>query len=252
MFQFRYLTPFNLKSLRGEPTLQAKIIEILDVEDNDNNGANFAFELWKSEEAREVNEKNLKLYKIFGLCLTDFWGICFQDDFRKDHKRSFWIKRIDHAQSNKENQRDPGIWLNSKNDIFSDGKGRTNIQQEKIFMESSSSFQVEDFEQSIGDTYKIVESMSSSLNIMLRQKQDCKLSSVVNLAIYGIQCIKSKLTFMKATLYPHSDRFPIVELRSTSIPTAWTQRTGMIRVFELLVYLYVSSKVFHRAFYTHP
>lgn len=86
---------FNLKSLRGEPTLHAKMIEILDVEDNDNNRANFAFELWKSEkEARDANEKNLELYKMFGLCLTDFWGICFQDDIRKDHERSFWVERI--------------------------------------------------------------------------------------------------------------------------------------------------------------
>lgn len=86
---------FNLKSLRGKPTLHAKIIEILDVEDNDNNRTNFAFELWKSEkEARDANEKNLELYKMFGLCLTDFWGICFQDGFRKDHERSFWVERI--------------------------------------------------------------------------------------------------------------------------------------------------------------
>ncbi|KAI8085779.1 uncharacterized protein B0P05DRAFT_466409 [Gilbertella persicaria] len=259
---------FNLKSLRGEPTLHAKMIEILDVEDNDNNRANFAFELWKSEkEARDANEKNLELYKMFGLCLTDFWGICFQDDFRKDHERSFWVERIvplfkylgasdqvvfswceDHAKSNQENQRDPGIWLNSKNNFFSDGIGRTDIQQEKIFMESSSSFQVEDFEHSIGDTYKLVESMSSSLSTMLRRKQDCKHSSVLNLAVYGIQCIKSKLTLMKTTLDPHSDRFQIVELRSASIPTAWAQRTSMIRVFELLVCLHVSRKDFSHIF----
>lgn len=126
----------------------------------------------------------------------------------------------DHAQSNQENQRDLGIWLNYKNNIFSDGIGRTNIQQEKIFMELSLSFQVEDFEHSIGDTYKIVESMSSSLNTMFRQKQDCKLSSILNLAVYGIQYIKSKLTLMKTTLDPHSDRLQIVELRSASVPTA--------------------------------
>lgn len=119
-------------------------------------------------------------------------------------------------------------------------------------MESSSSFQMEDFEHSIGDTYKLVESMSSNLNTMLRRKQDCKLSSVLNLAVYGIQCIKSRLTLMKTTLDPHSDRFQIVELRSASIPTAWAQRTGMIRVFELLVCLHVNRKVFPRAFCTHP
>ncbi|KAI9256802.1 hypothetical protein EDC94DRAFT_677405 [Helicostylum pulchrum] len=206
---------FNLKSLRGEPTLHAKMIEILDVEDNDNNRANFAFELWKSEkEARDANEKNLELYKMFGLCLTDFWGICFQDDFRKDHARSFWVERIVPLFK----------YLGASDQV--------------VF----SCFQVEDFEHSIGDTYKIVGSMSSSLNTMLRQKQDCKLSSVRNLAVYGIQCIKSKLTLMKTTLDPHSDRFQIVELRSASIPTAWAQRTGMIRVFELLVCLHNELK----------
>ncbi|KAI8330033.1 hypothetical protein BD560DRAFT_303337, partial [Blakeslea trispora] len=250
---------FNLKSLRGEPILHDKMIKLLDVEDNESNRANFAFELWKNEkEARDANEKNLELYKMFSLCLTDFWVICFQDDFRKDHERSFWVERIvplfkylgasdqvvfswceDYAQSNQENQRDPGIWLNTKNNIFSDGIGRMNMHEERIFMESSSNFQTEDFEHSIGDTYKIVESMPSSLNTMLRQKQDCKLSSVLNIAVYGIQCIKSKLTLMKITLDPHSDRFQIVELRNASIPTAWAQRTSMIRVFELLVCLHV-------------
>jgi hypothetical protein len=86
---------FNLKSLRDEPALHANMIKILDVEDNDNNRANFAFELWKCEkEARDANEKNLELYTMLGLCLTDFWRICFQDDFRKDHERSFWVARI--------------------------------------------------------------------------------------------------------------------------------------------------------------
>ncbi|KAG1560055.1 hypothetical protein G6F49_003052 [Rhizopus delemar] len=253
---------FNIKSLRGEPALHASMIRILDVKDNDNNRANFAFELWKCEkEARDANEKNLELYKILGLCLTDFWGICFQDDFRKDHERSFWVERIvplfkylgandqivfswceDHVKSNQENQRDPGAWLNSKNNTFSDGIGRTNVQQEKIFMESSSGFHVEDFGHSVGDTYKIVESMTSSLSIMMLHKQDCKFSSVLNLAVYGIQCIKNRLTLMKTTLDPHSDRFQIVELRSASIPTTWAQRAGMIKVFEILVCLHNELK----------
>lgn len=139
----------------------------------------------------------------------------------------------------------------SCNLALSYGIGRTNIQQEKIFMESSSSFQMKDFKHSIGDTYKLVEPMSFSLNTILRRKQDCKLSSVLNLAVYVIQCIKSRLNLMKTTLDPHSDRFQIVVLRSANIPTAWAQRTGMIRVFEILVCLHVSRKLFPRAFFTH-
>ncbi|KAI8056318.1 uncharacterized protein B0P05DRAFT_287114 [Gilbertella persicaria] len=78
--------------------------------------------------------------------------------------------------------------------------------------------------------------------MLLRRKQDCKHSSVLNLAVYGIQCIKSKLTLMKTTLDSHSDCFQIVELRSASIPTTWAQRTDMIRVFELLVCLHNELK----------
>jgi hypothetical protein len=73
--------------------------------------------------------------------------------------------------------------------------------KKKIFMESSSGFNVEYYEHIIGDTYKLLESMSNSLNTMIRRKQDCKFSSVINLAVYGVQCIKSKLTLMKTTLY---------------------------------------------------
>lgn len=64
---------FNIKSFRGEPALHTSMIKIFDVEDNDNNRANFAFELWKCEkETRDANETNLELYKVLGLCLTDF------------------------------------------------------------------------------------------------------------------------------------------------------------------------------------
>lgn len=85
----------NLKSLRGESTLHAKMVKLLEVEDSENSRSNFAFEIWKTEkEARNANEKNLELYKVFGLCLTYFWGVCFQTDFRKDHERSFWVERI--------------------------------------------------------------------------------------------------------------------------------------------------------------
>lgn len=108
--------------------------------------------------------------------------------------------------------------MNSKNNTFADGIGRTNNDQQKIFMESSSSFKVEDFEHIIGDTYKLFESISSSLSTVLRRKQDCKLSFVINLAVYGIQCIKSKLTLMKTTLDLHSDCLMIVELRNAVIP----------------------------------
>ncbi|KAI8994837.1 hypothetical protein BDB01DRAFT_774227 [Pilobolus umbonatus] len=55
---------------------------------------------------------------------------------------------------------------------------------------------------------------------------------------------------MKITLDSHSDRFQIVELRLACIPTAWAQRTGIIRVFELLVFLHSSRNVFPRAFPT--
>ena len=161
----------------------------------------------------------------------------------------------DHVKSNQENQRNPGAWLNSRNNIFSEGISRTNIQQEKIFMESSSGFHVEGFRHSAGDTYKIVESMTSNLSIIMRRKQDCKFSSVLNLTVYGIQCVKNRLTLIKTTLDPHSDRFQIVKLRSASIPTIWSQRTGIIKVFELLVCLYVSRRCFSSSFFflfTHP
>ncbi|KAI9270282.1 hypothetical protein EDC94DRAFT_645680 [Helicostylum pulchrum] len=37
---------------------------------------------------------NFLIYQLFGLCLTDFWEIYFNEDFRKDHKRSSWMERI--------------------------------------------------------------------------------------------------------------------------------------------------------------
>lgn len=37
----------------------------------------------------------------------------------------------DHAKSNQENQRYPGAWLNSKNNIFSDGISRQTSSKRK-------------------------------------------------------------------------------------------------------------------------
>lgn len=107
-------------------------------------------------------------------------------------------------------------------------------------MEPPSCYEAEDLEHSLGDTYKLIKLTTASLHEIIKRKQDCKASSAPKLAVFGIQCIKDKLTLIKTTLDSKLENYEIMELRSCTIPTTWRGRFGMIKVFELLACLHVS------------
>ncbi|KAI8967679.1 hypothetical protein BDF20DRAFT_839892 [Mycotypha africana] len=223
---------FILKSLKSQDDVFNRIRQLIDIEDTIDNRTDYGFFVWQSErEARMKQEKNVELLKVFCFCLTDFWSCCWQETFRKDHECE------DHVKSYNANQIEKNFWLNSTSSCFSDGVGRNNNGQKILLMESSSAYGVEDFEHSLQDTYKLIKLSTAGLQEMIKRKQDCKASSASKLAVFGIQCIKDKLTLLKTTFDAKLENYKIMELRSCTIPTAWEKRYAMLKVFELLACL---------------
>ncbi|KAF7720446.1 hypothetical protein EC973_008683 [Apophysomyces ossiformis] len=141
----------------------------------------------------------------------------------------------------RDNQRVPGVWNNSTTVAYADGVGRAR-DKEIILMESSSAFDEEDVDHSLGDSWKLIDMMTSTLNTELRSKQDTKFVTAQGLATFGIQLIKDRMTLLKTTLHQCGHKWQIVELRSATIPTQWKERLHLLKVFELLVCLYQELK----------
>lgn len=86
---------FILKSLKSEGDAFMRVSQLIDVEDTNDNRSDYGFLVWQSErEARMNQEKNVELLKVFCFSLTDFWSGCWQESFRKNHERTFWVENI--------------------------------------------------------------------------------------------------------------------------------------------------------------
>lgn len=145
----------------------------------------------------------------------------------------------DHAVAYTDNQRAPGIWSNKTKKLYADGIGRRS-NKEVLIMESSSPFEKEDLNHSLEDSMKLIDVMVSTLNISISSKLNTKFTTLLDLAVYGVQMIRNRLTLMKTTLDPSGKKWRIVELRSAVVPTSWNHGVYLSQWFELLVYLYVS------------
>ncbi|CDH50943.1 hypothetical protein RO3G_05407 [Lichtheimia corymbifera JMRC:FSU:9682] len=99
-------------------------------------------------------------------------------------------------------------------------------------MEASSGNADQDFNNSLEATYKLVGKMTSTLKMELRSKQEAKCDTALSLAVFGVQCIKNRLTLMKTTLEA-SNKWQVLEMRSAIIPTTWNERANLLKIFEL-------------------
>lgn len=85
----------NFTSLKSLPLLHQHINQLLGDDKDDDNRDDFALKVWTAEKAaRSHEEYDRELFRFVDLCITDFWGTCFQSSFRQDHERSFWAERI--------------------------------------------------------------------------------------------------------------------------------------------------------------
>lgn len=154
-------------------------------------------------------------------------------------KRNSSYRCEDYARAHGSSQIIPGVWTNTTLKYFSDGIGRVD-GNEKLFMESSSSFCKENIQHTLGDSFKLISLMTSTLNTSIRSYLDCKMSTASGLATYGIQCIKDRVTLMKTTINSDGAKYNIVELRSAVVPVKWENRDDLMKLFELIACLYVS------------
>ncbi|KAL9538503.1 hypothetical protein MBANPS3_010882 [Mucor bainieri] len=173
------------------------------------------------------------------LYLTDFWRLSRKEVRYYDHERFFWVERVapfffkflavstklpflwceDYATSHTLSQIILSIWTNTPSKYYSNGIERAdNI--EKLFMElSSSAFNKENVQHTVGDNYKLILLMKSALGLCIRSHLDCKMATVSSVATYGIQCIKDCALLMKTTtLNTNGTKYNIHELRSAAVP----------------------------------
>jgi hypothetical protein len=61
----------------------------------------------------------------------------------------------------------------------------------------------------------------------------------MKLKVYGIHVIKSQVTLSEISLDDET-HWKCIELRSTKLPTAWSDKVGLVQYMELLATLYVS------------
>ncbi|KAG0194804.1 hypothetical protein DFQ28_005016 [Apophysomyces sp. BC1034] len=85
-----------------------------------------------------------------------------------------------------ENQQISGVWKNTTTIAYADGVDLAN-DKESMLMESSSAFDEEDVDHSLGDSWKLIDMMPATLKAELRSKQDTKFVTARGLAIFGIQ-----------------------------------------------------------------
>ncbi|KAI9344459.1 hypothetical protein BD770DRAFT_397580 [Pilaira anomala] len=224
--------------------------------DDDVDEPTFPCTLWSFQaEARTWVEAERMLFSVVGIIMTDFWGLFKRHSFVQDHERTFWVEYIvpifkhfsiinkevlfswceSVVSSHTHSQAIPGVWSNLSEKLFSDGVARTS-GAEVIIMESSGSYSRENVEHSLGDTSKLVTLMTNSLRSEILRYQNASISTIANLAVFGVQCICDKITLMKTSLFD-ANKWQVVELRSATIPVTWDSKVDLLQVFELLATL---------------
>ena len=121
----------------------------------------------------------------------------------------------------------PGVWNNATNKLYADGLGRA-ANVDRAIMESSSGYAFEKVEHTMDDTLKLVMMTTDSLRTELLKYQDAKCETAKELAIYGVQCVRSTLTLLKATLCDQS-AWQALERRSAQLPTNWSNRCEFMK-----------------------
>ncbi|KAI8992196.1 hypothetical protein BDF20DRAFT_811162 [Mycotypha africana] len=114
----------------------------------------------------------------------------------------------------------------------------TQNNMELIIVEASSGQLKENTTHSIEDTLKILECGISSLRKEASHYNDASLSTFMKLKVFGVHVIKSQVTLSEISL-DDSTHWKCIELRTAKLPTAWSDRVGLVQYMELLATLYV-------------
>jgi hypothetical protein len=123
---------------------------------------------------------------------------------------------------------------------FADGLGKNVItKNEEVFMESSSGFDKENISHTLDDTIKLIVECSNALHYIIKKNKKASIDSITLKATFGLQIIKQTITLTKMNL-KKSDKWKLIELRSSVIPTSWNVRYSWVSLFELLATLFVS------------
>lgn len=254
LFQNTRSDQFRLASLKSKPYIHEFLLKLLDKENDDSR--RIALEIWSlQDQVLTSHPEDEQLLKCISLALTDFWGTCSQPG-RLNHERAFFVDQVtpmfrylgaqtklvfgrceDAIIAHKQRQITPNVWLNKTATCFADGVGCMD-DKEKIIMESSSSFQSEDIEHTLGDTMKLIGLMTSTLHMDICSNLDCSYEDILELSVLGVQVIKDRITLLKTIIDRDGDKYQVLELRSAKIPTTWENRIELMNLYDVLVCCY--------------
>ncbi|KAI7887277.1 uncharacterized protein EV154DRAFT_520795 [Mucor mucedo] len=57
--------------------------------------------------------------------------------------------------------------------------------------------------------------------------QNASISTIANLAVFGVHCICDKITLTKTSLF-NANKWKVVELRSATIPVTWDSKVDLL------------------------
>ncbi|KAI9006732.1 hypothetical protein CLU79DRAFT_824347 [Phycomyces nitens] len=120
-----------------------------------------------------------------------------------------------------------------------DGIGRaTDTEYEMLLVEASGSNLSENVTHSMNDTLEQIESTTASLEQQINIYKSASFETLKKRKSLGIQIIQNTLTLTETSIIsPKKWRF--VELRSAVIPTSWSSRAQLVKVFELVATLHI-------------
>ncbi|KAI9252260.1 hypothetical protein EDC94DRAFT_588329 [Helicostylum pulchrum] len=175
--------------------------------------------------------------------MTDSWGLFQRRNFVQDHEHTFWIeyavpifrhfslinKNISFSwcesvvSSHTHSQTVSDVWSNASEKLFSDGVARTS--EAKVIVRSRL-------------VHMLVKTlfiplMINSLQSESLRYQNASISTITNSAVFGVQWIRNKITFLKTSLCD-AYKWEVVELRSATIPVTWDSKVDLLLVFELV------------------
>lgn len=127
-------------------------------------------------------------------------------------------------------------WLNHQGRTYR-GTGVAHLQ---VIDDLTRSNTTENIQHSMDDTLKQLESTANALKQQINTYKSASYDTIKKQKTYGIQVIQNAITLTETSIMsPTKWRF--IELRSATIPVAWAKRHQMIKLFELIATLHVSS-----------
>ncbi len=117
----------------------------------------------------------------------------------------------------------------------------TSSNEQELIIEASSGIFKEDLKHSLIGTIKIIPATTNALNYIVQKYKNATIETLQQKVIFGVQVIEKRVvTLTKVTLKPNSNKWRVIKLRFSTVPTDWKFRFVQVSIFKLMTTLLVS------------